>query len=157
MSLLKRSIWHIGSSYLVKVVISSNSSQNVILLSNKTTPENERLKWSQCFNDKFWRSQTYAPLITLPIFLMLSLCCDRVVTMCYWYLVAAHHISDRAFAILPTRYPVARFLLGSQGGRYPVLNSVRCSNVQLSLHWGLDNSNYMMTVIVTVPSRWLIE
>ena len=71
------------------------------------------------------------------------------VTMCTGYLVSSYVVGVQ----LPTRYLVDRFLHRPHSGC--LLTCV--VTVQLSRCWGLENSDYIVTLVVTVPCRWLME
>ena len=70
------------------------------------------------------------------------------VTMCKW--VPSHCSSDTVQ--LSTRYLVTRFLNGPHRSRYPVLLVCHVVTVQLSLHWGLDNGDYIVTEVAVTAS-----
>ena len=71
------------------------------------------------------------------------------VTVCNRYLVSSHVVTVQ----VPTRCLVDRFLHRLHGSGYLITCVSNVVTVQLSRCRGLENSDYIVTVVVTVPSR----
>ena len=78
---------------------------------------------------------------------------SHTVTVCNRYLVPSNLVTVQ----LPTRCQVNRFLHRPHGSGYLITCVFDVVTVQLSQCRELENPDYIVTVVVTVPSRWLME